>query len=162
MTPTMLSGDIVLIDRRQCVVDHAHLIWAFTFGGMGMIKRIGAARDGQVKILSDNPRSPPISPPRMNCTSSAALSQLSERCEEENAHIANFCCTSALVVLASSPVEARRYHHPHHVYHVHHGYGPVGGRHYRNVDGASVHSPMRANRRPWWSNCALCGRNLEF
>jgi phage repressor protein C with HTH and peptisase S24 domain len=55
MTPTMLSGDIVPIDRRQCVVDHAHLIWAFTFGGMGMIKRIGAARDGQVKILSDNP-----------------------------------------------------------------------------------------------------------
>lgn len=55
MMPTMLSGDIVLVDRRQNIVDHADLIWAFTFGGMGMIKRIGAARDGQIKIISDNP-----------------------------------------------------------------------------------------------------------
>lgn len=58
MTPTMLSGDIVLIDRKQCIVDHADLIWAFTFGGMGMIKRIGAARNGQIMILSDNPAIP--------------------------------------------------------------------------------------------------------
>jgi len=55
MIPTMVSGDIVLIDRRQNVVDHADLIWAFSFGGMGMIKRLGPGRDGQIKIQSDNP-----------------------------------------------------------------------------------------------------------
>ncbi|MBB3953417.1 phage repressor protein C with HTH and peptisase S24 domain [Novosphingobium sediminicola] len=54
MQPTMVSGDIVLIDRRQQVVDNADLIWAMTYEGMGMIKRIGPARGGQIEIISDN------------------------------------------------------------------------------------------------------------
>jgi phage repressor protein C with HTH and peptisase S24 domain len=55
MQPTMVSGDIILIDRRQQVVDNADLIWAMTYQGMGMIKRIGPAREGQIEIISDNP-----------------------------------------------------------------------------------------------------------
>jgi len=68
MMPTMLSGDIVLIDRRQRIVDQADLIWAFTFGGLGMIKRIGAGRDGTVRILSDNQavRTDVVSPDDLN------------------------------------------------------------------------------------------------
>lgn len=54
MQPTMVSGDIILIDQRQRVVEDADLIWAMTYQGMGMIKRIGPARGGQIEIISDN------------------------------------------------------------------------------------------------------------
>lgn len=54
MQPTMVSGDIILIDQRQRVVEDADLIWAMTYEGLGMIKRIGPARGGQIEIISDN------------------------------------------------------------------------------------------------------------
>lgn len=52
----------------------------------------------------------------------------------------------ALAALASAPPLAARSHH----YHSHHAayFGPSSGRHYTNVDGNSVHSPMRASHRP--------------
>lgn len=51
-------------------------------------------------------------------------------------------------MLIPSIADARPSHH--YVRHatVHHYYGPSGGRHYRNVDGNLVHSPMRASSRP--------------
>lgn len=47
-----------------------------------------------------------------------------------------------------APVEARVSHHYVRYSTVHHSYGLTGGRHYRNVDRNSVHSPMLAGSRP--------------
>jgi len=51
------------------------------------------------------------------------------------------------IALTSSVSDARISHHyaRHSTYH---SYGPAGGRHYTNVDGNSVHSPMRMSHRP--------------
>lgn len=54
----------------------------------------------------------------------------------------------ALTSLAlAGQADARATHHyaRHATYH---SYGPAGGRHYRNVDGNSIHSPMQASSRP--------------
>ena len=59
--------------------------------------------------------------------------------------------TLALATLSltlTAPSSARVSHHYTSAAAVHHSYGPTGGRHYTNVDGASVHSPMRAGSRP--------------
>lgn len=54
----------------------------------------------------------------------------------------------ALAIAISAPqVHARAVHH-YVRYPVYHSFGPGAGRHYRNVDGNSVHSPMQATSRP--------------
>lgn len=58
MMPTMLDGDIVLIDRSQRSVREQDAIWAFTVGDIAMIKRL-RVRSETVHILSDNDRVPP-------------------------------------------------------------------------------------------------------
>lgn len=55
---------------------------------------------------------------------------------------------AALALGGVGQADARVGHRYARHYTVHHSYGPTGGRHYRNVDGNSVHSPMRADRRP--------------
>lgn len=57
MMPTLLDGDIVLIDRSQRTVREQDAIWAFTVGDIAMIKRL-RVRNDQVHILSDNNRVP--------------------------------------------------------------------------------------------------------
>lgn len=52
------------------------------------------------------------------------------------------------VVFAIVPTASARPHHSYHSHHVSHYYGPRGGRHYTNVDGHSIHSPMHASHRP--------------
>lgn len=55
MMPTIHDSDIVLIDRAQNSLRMSDQVWAFAFGGFGMIKRLRARPDGSVAILSDNP-----------------------------------------------------------------------------------------------------------
>lgn len=57
MMPTLLDGDIVLIDRSQRTVREQDAIWAFTVGDIAMIKRL-RVRNERVHILSDNDRVP--------------------------------------------------------------------------------------------------------
>lgn len=57
MVPTLLDGDIVLIDRSQRTVREQDAIWAFTVGDIAMIKRV-RLRGETVHILSDNDRVP--------------------------------------------------------------------------------------------------------
>lgn len=59
MFPTVHDRDIVLVDRMQLTPTMADFIWAFSYGDVGMIKRLRPMPDGSVKILSDNPAVPP-------------------------------------------------------------------------------------------------------
>jgi len=59
MAATIQDNDILLIDRGQNRLHTADLIWAFTIGEVGMIKRLRPMSNGSVKILSDNPAVPP-------------------------------------------------------------------------------------------------------
>ncbi len=54
MAPTIGSNDQMLIDRSVDTIRVADQIWAFSFGGVGMVKRLRPRPDGSVAILSDN------------------------------------------------------------------------------------------------------------
>jgi phage repressor protein C with HTH and peptisase S24 domain len=58
MAPTINDNDIVLIDLSDKRVQDQDLIWAFTIGDIGMIKRL-RVRGRNVTILSDNDAVPP-------------------------------------------------------------------------------------------------------
>ena len=58
MAPTIGSNDQMLIDRSVDTVRVADQIWAFSFGGVGMVKRLRPRPDGSIAILSDNPSVP--------------------------------------------------------------------------------------------------------
>ena len=55
MMPTIHSRDVVIIDASDRRITMADQIWACTYSGMGMIKRLRPMPDGGVKIMSDNP-----------------------------------------------------------------------------------------------------------
>lgn len=55
MIPTMLDGDIVLIDTAQKDVLQQDRIWVLSYGDLGMIKRVRKLPDGGYQINSDNP-----------------------------------------------------------------------------------------------------------
>lgn len=55
MMPTILDADIVLIDTSEMMPRMADKIWALTFNGMGMIKRLRPTSDQGWSIMSDNP-----------------------------------------------------------------------------------------------------------
>jgi phage repressor protein C with HTH and peptisase S24 domain len=55
MMPTILDGDLVIIDRAQNTPKQQDRIWALTYGGWGMIKRLRSLPDGSLQINSDNP-----------------------------------------------------------------------------------------------------------
>lgn len=59
MAPTLLDGDMVLIDTAEIQPRFGDQIWAISYGLVGMIKRLRPMPDGSVKILSDNDRVPP-------------------------------------------------------------------------------------------------------
>lgn len=54
MAPTIGSSDLMLIDRSVDSLRIADQIWAFSFGGVGMVKRLRPRPDGSIAILSDN------------------------------------------------------------------------------------------------------------
>jgi phage repressor protein C with HTH and peptisase S24 domain len=58
MMPTLLDGDIVLIDRSQSDFREQDVLWALTMGHAAMIKRLRVRPSGRVAILSDNPTVP--------------------------------------------------------------------------------------------------------
>lgn len=60
MTPTLMDQDIVIIDRSQKTMRQQDRIWAVSYGGFGMIKRLRALPDGSLQINSDNPAVTPI------------------------------------------------------------------------------------------------------
>lgn len=55
MIPTLLDGDIVLIDTAQKNILQQDRIWALSYGDLGMIKRVRKLPDGGYQINSDNP-----------------------------------------------------------------------------------------------------------
>ena len=61
MMPTIHSTDLLLIDRSEISLRLADQVWACSFGGVGMIKRLRPMPDGSVAIISDNPNVPDAS-----------------------------------------------------------------------------------------------------
>src|SRR3546814_150002 len=55
MTPTLLDGDIVLIDTAQKDIGQQDRIWALAYGDLGMIKRVRRLPGGTYRLMSDNP-----------------------------------------------------------------------------------------------------------
>lgn len=55
MQPTLLDGDIVLIDTAQKRIDQQDRIWALSYGDLGMVKRVRRLPGGTYRIMSDNP-----------------------------------------------------------------------------------------------------------
>ena len=60
MTPTLLDGDIVLIDTGQKRIEQQDRIWALGYGELGMIKRVRRLPNGSYRLMSDNPSVPAI------------------------------------------------------------------------------------------------------
>lgn len=60
MQPTMLDGDIVLIDTSQKDIHQQDRIWALSYGDLGMIKRVRRLPGGTYRVMSDNPAVAPI------------------------------------------------------------------------------------------------------
>lgn len=60
MMPTILDQDIVIIDRAQATIRQQDRIWALSYGGFGMIKRVRGLPDGTYQINSDNNAVTPI------------------------------------------------------------------------------------------------------
>ena len=54
MMPTIHDGDLFLGDRSQIMPRMGDQIWAITYYGMGMIKRLRPGPEGTWKIMSDN------------------------------------------------------------------------------------------------------------
>lgn len=55
MQPTLAPNDILIIDTSINRLTMADQIWAATYCGLGMIKRLRPTKDGGVRIMSDNP-----------------------------------------------------------------------------------------------------------
>lgn len=60
LEPTIRREDLVMIDTSQTVLTQQDHIWALTYAGAGMIKRVRRHPNGQVTLLSDNPSVPPL------------------------------------------------------------------------------------------------------
>lgn len=60
MQPTILDGDIVLIDTAQKDIRKQDRIWAVAYGDLGMIKRVRRLPNGTYLLLSDNSTIPPV------------------------------------------------------------------------------------------------------
>ncbi len=60
MRPTILDGDIVLIDLAQRMIDEQDVLWAVAYGELGMVKRVRQTSRSSYMLLADNPVVPPI------------------------------------------------------------------------------------------------------
>lgn len=58
MEPTLRRDDLVMIDTSQNRIGLSDQIWALTYAGAGMIKRLRPLAGGRMLILSDNPNVP--------------------------------------------------------------------------------------------------------
>lgn len=59
MEPTIRRDETIMVDASQNRVAHQDQIWALTYAGAGMIKRLRRIPGGRFIILSDNPTVPP-------------------------------------------------------------------------------------------------------
>lgn len=55
MEPTIRDGDFVLIDTSQTRLDDQDIIWAVTYGDLGMIRRLRQLPSGGIRMMPDNP-----------------------------------------------------------------------------------------------------------
>lgn len=60
MQPTLLDGDVVVVDTAQNNINQHDRLWALSYGELGMIKRVRRLPDGGFQINSDNPAVSPI------------------------------------------------------------------------------------------------------
>lgn len=60
MMPTLLDGDLVVVDRAQNTLSGQDRVWAVSYGDFGMIKRVRRMPDGGYQINSDNSAVTPI------------------------------------------------------------------------------------------------------
>lgn len=58
MEPTLMRGDLVMVDTSQTRINLSDQIWALTYGDAGMIKRLRPLAHGRILILSDNQNVP--------------------------------------------------------------------------------------------------------
>lgn len=58
MLPTLAPNDTLIIDCSIERLTMADQIWALSYCGLGMIKRLRPTKDGGVRIMSDNPNVP--------------------------------------------------------------------------------------------------------
>lgn len=54
MMPTILDGDLIILDLSQKTIRQQDRIWALSYGGVGMVKRVRALPDGSYQVNSDN------------------------------------------------------------------------------------------------------------
>lgn len=55
MLPTLLPGDVVMIDTTQKMLNMSDRVYAVALHGAAAIKRLRVAKDGQILVVSDNP-----------------------------------------------------------------------------------------------------------
>lgn len=55
MEPTIRREDLMMVDTTQVSVNMNDQVWALTYGGGGMIKRLRRLPDDRILIMSDNP-----------------------------------------------------------------------------------------------------------
>lgn len=55
MLPTLLPGDVVMIDTTQQMLNMSDRVFAVALHGAAAIKRLRLAKDGQILVVSDNP-----------------------------------------------------------------------------------------------------------
>lgn len=60
MVPTLLDGDLVIVDTAQKNITQQDRLWCLSYGDLGMIKRVRLLPDGGAQINSDNPAVTPI------------------------------------------------------------------------------------------------------
>lgn len=55
MMPTLLDGDLCIIDTAQKTIVKQDRLWCLSYGDLGMIKRVRILPDGGALVISDNP-----------------------------------------------------------------------------------------------------------
>lgn len=60
MVPTLMDGDMVVVDTAQKNIDKQDRLWCLSYGELGMIKRLRVLPDGGVQVNSDNPAVTPF------------------------------------------------------------------------------------------------------
>ncbi len=55
MMPTLLDGDLCIIDTAQKTIAKQDRLWCLSYGDLGMIKRVRILPDGGALVISDNP-----------------------------------------------------------------------------------------------------------
>ena len=58
MQPTLAPNDTLIIDCSIERLTMADQIWALSYCGLGMVKRLRPTKDGGIRIMSDNPHIP--------------------------------------------------------------------------------------------------------